>query len=81
MTIYELIYKANENDSNVPAPTGLYSSLENAKTAGERLYKNITGQKEFYWTEEFGTYVRFDGENGATSCLDIIPVEVDSVLM
>lgn len=51
MTIYELIYKANENDSNVPAPTGLYSSLENAKTAGNGFIKispvkkNFIGQK------------------------------------
>lgn len=81
MELYELIYKANENDGNVPHPVGLYSSFENATTAGERLFKNITGQKEFYWTMEYGTYVRFDGENGATSCLDIIPVEVDSVLL
>ena len=81
MTIYELIYKANENDGNASHPVVLYSSFENEKTAGERLFKNITGQKEFYWTMEYGTYVRFDGENGTTSCLDIIPVEVDSVLM
>ena len=81
MTIYELIYKANEHDGEASHPVGLYSSFENAKTAGERLFKNITGEKELYWTEEFGTYVRFDGENGVTSCLDIIPVEVDSVLM
>ena len=35
MTIYELIYKANENDGNASHPVGLYSSFENAKTAGE----------------------------------------------
>lgn len=81
MTIYELVYRKNEKDGNVPAPTGLYSSFGNAQTAGERLFKNITGQKEFYWTMEYGTYVRFDGENGLTSCIEIVPVEVDSVLM
>ena len=81
MTIYELIYRKNEKDSNVPAPVGLYSCFENAQTAGERLFKKITGEKEFYWTEEYGTRVRFDGENDVISCLDIIPVEVDSVLM
>lgn len=81
MEIYELIYRKNEKDGNAPAPTGLYSSFENAQTAGERLFKNITGQNEFYWTEAYGAHVRFDGKNGVTSCIDIVPVETDWVLM
>ena len=81
MTIYELIYKANEHDGEASHPVGLYSSFENAKKAGEQLFKKITGQKEFYWSNKFGTCVQFDRENGVTSCLNIVPVEVDSVLM
>lgn len=79
MTIYELIYK-EERWSNREKIVGLYSSEGNARTAGERAYKKITGAKEFYWTEEYVDTVVFQGGH-ATSLLKISPVEVDSVLM
>lgn len=80
MTIYELIYKEERWSRCEPKILGLYSSEENARTAGERAYKKITGEKEFYWTEEYVDTVLFQGGH-ATSMLKIIPVEVDSVLM
>lgn len=87
MTIYELIYKEERWSRSEPKILGLYSSEENARTAGERAYKKITraykkitGEKEFYWTEEYVDTVFFQGGH-ATSMLKIVPVEVDSVLM
>lgn len=80
MTIYKLIYKEERWSRTKPEIIGLYSSKENARTAGERAYKKITGEKEFYWTEEYVDTVVFQGGH-ATSLLKITPVEVDSVFI
>lgn len=80
MTIYQLSYRESEHDKQ-SSTIGLYSSFKNAQRAGERAYKNLTGEKEFRWTIDYGNYVRFDRDNGITSCLDISPLEIDSVLI
>lgn len=78
--VFALRYMKDENN-NKNEIIGLYSTYQNAISAGERAYKNITGEKEFYWTDDYGYLVRFDGENGQTSKLSVTEEELDSVLM
>ncbi len=75
--VYVLRYMNGEK-SVVGKIIGFSEKYDEIITAGERAYKELTGEKKFYWTNDHGNVVRFYGKNGKILTLQISEEKLDS---
>lgn len=75
--VYVLRYM-NGDKSVIGKIIGFSETYDEIIKTGERVYKELTGEKEFYWTNDHGNVVRFYGKNGKIHTLQISKEKVDS---